>query len=452
MTERGQAAQRPARVPLPRRSRMRWAAAAAVVVCWLVLLDVTGSIIAATMLLAFLAGLGVAGVLILRSLGISRDHPWIRQLGARPWRDGQEVLQLALRHLPEVFVVTPSRSLLAPDVVEMRLNPDDLDSLTERMDPGLIAESAAEVYQEQVAAHGARLAGTSPVAMRLIPDPSVPAGRYRLRQGQPVDFGAQPGFQFAYAGAQALGGQYPAAPPPGAPYAAAPYAAAPYAATPSPAAPYPAAQPPAAAYQAGAYPVVHYPAAEHPDTERPAAEHPGAERRAAPAPGAQLHAVDATNPSAGGPGTAPAGPAAPTGPRRVPDSPYPGFVGHDGNTRAQQAPGQPAAAGMATVIELSRSPVPVLRLVTGGSVAETRVSGARAGRGAVELALPDVPTVSREHARFTFSDGHWWIANLGRNGLTLNGAALVGEQPLSDGDSIRWGMRSDALLSRVEIG
>jgi pSer/pThr/pTyr-binding forkhead associated (FHA) protein len=66
--------------------------------------------------------------------------------------------------------------------------------------------------------------------------------------------------------------------------------------------------------------------------------------------------------------------------------------------------------------------------------------------------LPDVPTVSREHARFTFSDGHWWIANLGRNGLTLNGAALVGEQPLSDGDSIRWGMRSDALLSRVEIG
>jgi pSer/pThr/pTyr-binding forkhead associated (FHA) protein len=111
-----------------------------------------------------------------------------------------------------------------------------------------------------------------------------------------------------------------------------------------------------------------------------------------------------------------------------------------------------AFAGRSTVIELSRSPVPVLRLVTGDSVAETRESGARAGRGAVELGLPDVPTVSREHARFTFSDGRWWVANLGRNGLTLNGTALAGEQPLSSGDSIRWGMRSDALLSRVEIG
>ncbi len=84
-------------------------------------------------------------------------------------------------------------------------------------------------------------------------------------------------------------------------------------------------------------------------------------------------------------------------------------------------------------------------------MAETRVSGARAGRGSVELMLPDVPTVSREHARFTFSDGRWWITNQGRNGLTLNGSPVAGEQPLSDGDAIRWGIRPDALLSRVEI-
>jgi FHA domain len=385
---------------------MRWAAAAGVAVCWLLLLDVTGSVIAATMLLAFLAGLGVAGVVVLRALGISRDHPWVRQLAARPWRDGQEVLQLALRHLSEVFVVTPSRSLLAPNVVELRMNPDDLHSLTERMDLGLIAESAAEVYQEQVAAHGACFAGTGPAEVRVIPDPSVPAGRYRLRQGQPVDHGAQPAFPFAYAGAQH----------PGLPYPDAPY----------PDAPYPDAQRPAehsaAPYPVGAYPVVN--------------------DQAAPPGGARLHAVELTDPGSG------------TGhddPYEAPDNPYPGFVGHDGNTRAQSAPGR-SAAGMATVIELSRSPVPALRLVTGGSVAETRVSGARAGRGTVELTLPDVPTVSREHARFTFSDGRWWIANLGRNGLTLNGTALVGEQPLDSGDSIRWGMRSDALLSRVEIG
>ena len=79
------------------------------------------------------------------------------------------------------------------------------------------------------------------------------------------------------------------------------------------------------------------------------------------------------------------------------------------------------------------------------------MSGARAGRGPVELMLPDVPTVSREHARFTFADGRWRITNQGRNGLTLNGAKVTGEQPLSDGDTIRWGSNPDAPLSRVEI-
>jgi hypothetical protein len=406
---------------------MRWAAAAGVAVCWLLLLDVTGSVIAATMLLAFLGGLGVAGVMVLRALGISRDHPWVRQLAARPWRDGQEVLQLALRHLSEVFVVTPSRSLLAPDVVELRMNPDDLHSLTERMDLGLIAESAAEVYQEQVAAHGACFAGTGPAEVRVIPDPSVPAGRYRLRQGQPVDAGAPPGFQFAYAGAQ-----HPGLPYPDAPYPVPQYPGA-----------EPAAQYPGPAHPAGQqHPGAQHPA-EHSAAPYPAGAYPVVNDQAAASPGARMHAVELTDP---GPGTDHGDP------HRAPDNPYPGFVGHDGNTRAQSAPGRPAAAGMATVIELSRSPVPVLRLVTGGSVAETRVSGARAGRGTVELTLPDVPTVSREHARFTFSDGRWWIANLGRNGLTLNGTALAGEQPLGNGDSIRWGMRSDALLSRVEIG
>ena len=66
-------------------------------------------------------------------------------------------------------------------------------------------------------------------------------------------------------------------------------------------------------------------------------------------------------------------------------------------------------------------------------------SGARAGRGEVELALPQVPTVSREHARFTYASGQWWITNLGRNGLTINGVPLAGDRPLSTGDLIRWG-------------
>ena len=81
-------------------------------------------------------------------------------MASRPWRDGQDVLKVAIRHLSDVFVVTPSGSLLAPNVVELQLNPDDLVSLCERMELGVISASVTEVYEEQVAAFGARFAGS----------------------------------------------------------------------------------------------------------------------------------------------------------------------------------------------------------------------------------------------------------------------------------------------------
>ena len=133
-------------------------------------------------------------------------------------------------------------------------------------------------------------------------------------------------------------------------------------------------------------------------------------------------------------------------------APQHGYADSGGCAREKPDPDLTVGGGMVTIMEPSPAPVPVLRLVTGSSVAETRVSGARAGRGPVELALPDVLTVSREHATFTFSDGRWWVTNQGRNGLTLNGAPVAGEQPLSDGDTIRWGASPDAPLSRVTIG
>jgi hypothetical protein len=300
----------------------------------------TGSAVAATMLLIGLGVVGVVGVLGLRALGFTRDHPWLQRLAERPWRDGQDVLRLALRNLSDVFVITPNGSVLAPDLVELRMNPRDLDSLSERMEPGVVMESATEAYLDQVAARGARLTGHAKPEVRVFLDPSVPAGRYRLRQGQPVG------------GSQA----------------------------------------------------------------RPAGQ-----------------------------------------------CPNPEFVGHDGQTRKnpgldepQTKAEQPAltagASGLPTVSELGTRQIPLLRLVTGSTVAQTRTPGARAGRGAVELRLPEEPTVSREHARFTFADGQWRIANLGRNGLTLNGEPLAGERALEDGDVIRWGMKWNALLSRVEIG
>jgi hypothetical protein len=341
MTEGREAARRQARTPLRQRSRRRWAIACGVAACWVVLEIMTGSVVSATVLLVVLAGLGAGCMGGLRALGITRDHPWLRRLASRPWRDGQDVLKVAMRHLSDVFVVTPSGLLLAPNTVELQLNPDDLGSLCERMELGVISASMTEVYEEQVAAHGARFAGSGRADVRVIAVGSVPPGRYRLRQGDLASNDAQPHV--------------------------------------------------ADAWYADAGPEFAYSAPQH---------------------------------DYAGPGS------------RVWQGPDSGLT---------------VAGGMATIREESLASVPVLRLVTGSSVAETMMSGARAGRGPVELVLPDVPTVSREHARFTFSDGRWWITNQGRNGLTLNGAPVAGEQPLSDGDAIRWGTRPDALLSRVEI-
>jgi hypothetical protein len=370
----------------PRRNRRRWAVAAAVTACWVVLWTVTGSLVAGTLVLLFLAALVVVAVLALRALGLTRDHPWVRQIATRPWRDGQEVLQLALRHLPEVFVVTPSGALLAPTSVELRLSPRDFGSLGERMDIGLVEASAAEVYQEQVAAHEARPAGPGPVEVSLISDPSVPEGRYQLRQGRPLGAGPS-GFEPA-----APSGFQQAAPSPGFQQA-----------------------PPRASYVP-------------PDVQ-------------AAGPVSQV-------------GVFPAGPGLGAG--RDPGWPF----AHDGRTTSAPvsdatATATAATAGggdLATVAEPARSMIPTLRLITGNRVSETRLSGARAGRGQVELSLPDVPTVSREHARFTYSDHQWWVANLGMNGMTLNGASVAGEQPLHDGDLIRWGTNEQAPGSRVEIG
>ena len=338
MTGGREAVRRPTRAPLRRRSRQRWAAAGGVAACWLVLEVVTGSAVSATVVLMLIAAFTAAGVGGLRALGITRDHPWIRRMASRPWRDGQDVLNVAMRHLADVFVVTPSGALLAPNLVELQLNPDDLDFLCDRMKLGVISVSMTEVYEEQVAAYDACLAGPGRAEVYVIAARSVPPGRYRLRQGDPVSVDAQPD------------------------------------------------------HYENAAPEWAYCAPQHAYTES------------------------------------------------------------GSHTWGKPDPDLTVGGGMVTIMEPSLAPVPVLQLVTGSSVAETQVSGARAGRGSVELVLPDVLTVSREHATFTFSDGCWWVTNQGRNGLTLNGAPVAGEQPLSDGDTIRWGASPDALLSRVRIG
>lgn len=371
MADRSDVMRRPPRVPLRPRSRRRWAVAAGVAALWALLLAGTGSLVVGTALLMLFAAVGVVCAVALRSLGINGDHPWVRQLATRPWRDGSDVLRLSLRHVAEVFIVTPTGSLLAPNAIELLMNPDDLAALTETMDLEVINASATELYSAQVTARGARLASIGPVTASVTGDAAVPAGRYRFRQGR------LPGF----------------APPD--------------------------------AYRA--------PSGSH--LAPPDAYSAPSDGQLAPPDAYVASPADYRPPSAG-------------------DLAYPNGnafpYAHDGRTR-----GEPAArtilTGQLTVTEAV--PAPLLRLVTRGSTAETRVPGARAGRGdAVELRLPDEPTVSRVHAEFTFAGGQWRITSLGRNGAALNGMPLDSEHVLCDGDSIQWGRRSDAMVSRVEIG
>jgi hypothetical protein len=346
-----EAARRPVHPPLRRRNRQRWAIAGGVVVCWLIADRLTGSFLGATVLLVAVAGLGAAGVAGLRAMGITRDHPVLQRIAARPWRDGQDVLRVAMRHLSDVFIVTPNGSLIAPDVVELQLNPGDLASLRELMGLDVVSDSLTEVYQHQVTKRGARFTGSERPEVYVVPDGSLPQGRYRLRRGLPVSTRPAAGFWE----------------PPEVP--------------------------------------------EFGDQQFTRVDY--------------QYAVPAADPVT---------------------------AGYGDRTRYEGDPGRTRMDGMATVMEQIRPAVPVLRLVTGSSVAETVMSGARAGRGPVELELPEVPTVSRVHAIFTFAADRWWVTNQGANGLTINGVPVSDKQPLSDGDSIRWGTRSDAPLSRVEIG
>jgi len=312
--------------PMELWRRRRWPFIAGAIGVLIVLYLITQSVFDSIILLIVLAAVVIVALILVARFAENQGRGPARRAPSQAGRDAQDVWQAALRHLPETFTMAPDRTLLASDVVELRMNPDDLRALGESIDPQLVTSSSADSYRARIAEHGARLAGSGQPMVAMVSDPDLPPGRYRL-QPRPVD--------------------QPRVPPPAA------------------------------------------------------------------------------------------------GADRMPP------VGHDDRTMA----GDQMTAAQDQLTVADRLPVPPLRLLTGGTVAETTKSGARAGRGGdVELRLPDVPTVSRVHAELTYSDGQWWITNQGRNGLTVNGSPVTSQSPVSDGDVIQWGNRHDALTSRVQVG
>lgn len=331
MVDRSDPLRRPRRPPLPPRAKRRRALAGGAAATWLVFLVTTRSMLTGTTLLLLVAVLVIVTAVTARSLGLSRNHPWLRLLASRPWRNGHDVLMTSLRHLPELFVVTPTGSWLAPNIVEVHMNPADHAHLTEVMDPAVIRSSANEIYRAQVLAHAAQVASPGPVSVRVLADEGVLAGRYRLAQAARAS-------------------------------------------------------------------------------------------QAAPAPAARERA--------------------PSGMRARP-------VSRDGLTLTDRM--RDRGPGDRPTVRDDRR-LPSLRLVTGSAVAHTRRSGARAGRGSsVELRLPQELTISRVHAEFTFSDGHWWITGIGQNGLLLNGSRLTGPRMVKNGDRVSWGTHANAVVSHVEV-
>src|SRR5215468_2836634 len=370
------------RAPLQARSRRRWLLVAGIAGLWLVFVMGSGSLLAATTLMLLLGAVAGGVVVVLRLFGFGRDHPWFQHAASRPWRDGRDVLRVALRHLPEVFIVTPQGSLLAPNAVELRMNPADIDSLADLIDLNLVNASAAEAYAAEVAAHSARVVSNVPLEVGVVADVAVPPGRYRLRQRSSLaamTMAADP-----VTSADLVTGADPV----------------------TSVDPVASVDPACAAYP------VSMPGPAGPPVPPRLPVRPGPAGAAGPAEGAY--------PVSAG-----------VGPFR------------DGHTKSELAVAPTHLTGAATVAEPALTPL--LRLITDGAVAETHVSGARAGRGkAVELPLPGEPTVSRLHATFTCTGGEWRITVLGRNGVLLNGTPLTSEHVVRDGDSIRWGQQSSA--------
>jgi hypothetical protein len=172
----------------PKAQRLwRGAVGSAAAGAWLAAITAAGSVLLVRFLLLVLAALVIAGVVTMRPVNDSRPRRWPRRLADRPWRDGRDVLNLALRHMRDVFVITPGRIPLAPSAVELEMNHGDFASLTSRIEIDLVNSIAREHYQAAIVAAAARVVNDGPVKVSVTGNPAVPAGRYRLRRDQRAD-------------------------------------------------------------------------------------------------------------------------------------------------------------------------------------------------------------------------------------------------------------------------
>src|SRR5215469_13884432 len=149
--------------------------ASVIAACCLAYLVSSGSLVGISALLLAFAVLGFAVVAALRGLGIGLDNALFGRLASRPWRGGREVLRLALRHFPDVFITSPNGALLAPSAVELGMNPADVQSLAEIIEISIVNTFATEAYAAEVAAFSAQTVPDRPVQVRVAADSKVPA-------------------------------------------------------------------------------------------------------------------------------------------------------------------------------------------------------------------------------------------------------------------------------------
>lgn len=167
--------------PLREWQRRRLTVVAAIGVIWVLLIVMTGRLLAGTLLLVLSTCVAIAGWAIARSLGIDAHHPLVRRVRQRPWRDPRMIIDRAARALPTVLIIGVAGKVLAPANIEIALNPADLNKLARHLALDLVEQDLTERYLTAIREYAATAAGEGAIWVSLRSDPCVPLGTGRPR-------------------------------------------------------------------------------------------------------------------------------------------------------------------------------------------------------------------------------------------------------------------------------
>ena len=144
----------------------------------------TGSLVVPVVLVVCLALFGACAVATGRLLGVGRHHRTIAWLMERSWRDPPQVLQLALRALPETLTWAPSGRWYGHRRLVLWLNPLTFDALVDRVRGQALAQWATDAYEGVLADHASVLDETGAPHVAVRPSDDIGRGQWRFTHAE----------------------------------------------------------------------------------------------------------------------------------------------------------------------------------------------------------------------------------------------------------------------------